>query len=103
MNVNLVNEDGALYPTPGVTRADIALDSDDVKQLVTPDTHTKRVLVQVDTANVRITYDGSTPTASHGHQYAAGDILRLSVPMATALKARRESGSANLLVTELTF
>lgn len=54
----------------------------------------KRVLLTVETAQVRVCWDGTTPTTSVGHLLEAGDALELSFQEAPKFRAIRATASS---------
>jgi|TARA_R110000803_G_scaffold25615_2_gene61179 hypothetical protein len=82
-----------LYPTPNKTSADApdeALAVDDTAggvQFATLHEHTKYVMIDVQIANVRVTFDGSAPTATNGHILVASQGL-LVLSASAARKAK---------------
>lgn len=60
--------------------------------------HTEIIVVQVETAAVRWTVNGTTPTATVGYRAEAGDVLTLSRGEADVAKFVRESVDAKLQV-----
>lgn len=54
---------------------------------------TTHVYVTVGAQPVRVTFDGSTPTASNGHYWTAGKDMVLSRNLATAAKFIRQGAS----------
>ena len=69
------------------------------------DSKTTHVLVQVEGANIRVTFDGATsPTANLGFQYVAGSSAYWSRNMFQMAKAIREGGAdATLQIQELIY
>lgn len=66
--------------------------------LLAANTARKSAMVQnVGSANIRVTYDGSAPTATHGIQLTPGATLRLSQPNVSqsAVKAIREGSTSS--------
>lgn len=64
---------------------------------LTPPTGGHAVILQAITQNVRVTLDGTTPTASVGFQIRAGDPPAvLDTPTGTSLKVIQETASAVL-------
>jgi len=51
---------------------------------------TRYVLIQVQDNPVRVTFDGSAPTATNGFRYVANQIAEWSVPLARVAKFIRE-------------
>jgi hypothetical protein len=92
-------------------RGATATDQDDTAissvaiQLLAANTSRKGVMIQnVGASNMRVTFDGSTPTATHGKRVAPGGMIALSMPFCAtgAIKAIREAGSDTVAsVTEL--
>lgn len=62
-----------------------------------PATH-QYVRIQVQANTVRVTYDGSDPTASNGEQMVAGYRVDVRRDLAVAMKFIRESADATLWV-----
>lgn len=57
-----------------------------------PDAAT-HVFVDFQDATVMVTFDGSTPTSTNGHRYAAGSSATWSKPTATAARFIRQGAS----------
>lgn len=90
-SVSLLNQGGAF--TEGRT----SVGSGAVVELMPINTARRRLLVQNNTAaqNLRVTLDGSDPTATHGFRLIPGDMLDMTDYCPTgAIKARFESGAA---------
>lgn len=66
-----------------------------------PNLARKSALIQnVGSANIRVTWDGSTPTATHGHQIASGAVLSLDQPFVpTGLVQAIREGSVDSSVS----
>jgi D-serine deaminase-like pyridoxal phosphate-dependent protein len=94
-----LSEQSNWVPTPGVAHADVALTAGAVT-LGTFAAETERVLVTVAAAPVCMSFDGTTPTASTGHWFAAGAVIPLHVETAKLVKAIKEGSNARLAVTE---
>lgn len=90
-------------PTPGVTDQSLAV-ADSVVQFGTAfNDLTKYVVLDVQTADVRVTYDDSAPTTSNGHILFAGRSYTWSKEAAQAAKFIRNGGtSASIHASEFT-
>lgn len=64
---------------------------------------TRHVMFQVGVASIRVTFDGSSPTASKGFEYIAGSSGYLTRQMALAMKAIGVSATATLESQELNY
>lgn len=81
--------------TPVGTHSDGAVISSAIS-LVNPPTATK-LLIQALDQNVRITLDGTTPTASKGFRLTAGDPpVLIPISSTTVVKVIQESATADL-------
>lgn len=68
------------------------------------DASTTHVFWTLTDANVRVTFDGSTPTATNGHQLAAGSSGVWCKKMAEQAKVIREGTSdANFHISEVVY
>lgn len=68
------------------------------------DSSTTHIFWTLTDANVRFTMDGSTPTASNGHQLAAGSSGLWCKRMAEQVKVIREGTSdANFHISEVVY
>ena len=63
---------------------------------------TKAISFDVQTNDVFMTVDGSTPTSTNGHKLYAGRAYTLSVEAAKAAKFLAASGTAVIFASELT-
>ena len=94
----------SLVATPGatdqgITVADTAIALGDLTAEAT--TH---VLVTVSDQPIRVTFDGSDPTTSNGHYWAAAKEEVLTRELAAVMKMIRATGSSGYLhATELTY
>lgn len=62
---------------------------------LTPPTGARSLLIQAITQNIRVTFDGTTPTASIGFQIRAGDPPTIvDVPTGTTVKVIQETAGA---------
>ena len=59
----------------------------------------KKVVVTVETAPIRVTWDGTTPTSSVGHTLNIGDLIELDASDAQKFRAIRVSASGNIRAT----
>ena len=107
--IKIQNIDTNLVPTASLlnsTVADQTLSQDastasDFIQTALDDL-TTHVFWTVDGANVRVTFDGSTPTTSVGHYIADGDSGIWRKETAEAAKVIAASGTANIHISEMT-
>ena len=85
-----------LYPIPNGSAADEKLAvSTSVVQFAAFDSDTKYVMIDVQTNNVMVTFDGSTPTASNGHLLLKEQgLIVLNAVTAKAAKFIRASADA---------
>ena len=72
-------------PTPGVTDQTLTV-GDSVVQFSAFNALTKFVVLDVQVADVRVTYDGSAPTSTNGHILFAGRSYTWSKAAAAAAK-----------------
>ena len=90
-------------PTPGVTDQSLAVADSAVQFGTAFNSLTKYVVLDVQTADVRVTYDGSDPTTSNGHILFAGRSYTWSKEAAAAAKFIRNGGtSASIHASEFT-
>ncbi|MGA1375871.1 MAG: hypothetical protein ACO32S_04565 [Steroidobacteraceae bacterium] len=84
-----------LYPKPNGTKADerLTVSTTAVQFATTFDITTNYVLVDVQDADVMVTFDGSTPTATNGHRYNSGAREYWSRQKAQAAKFIRQAGT----------
>ena len=93
-------------PTPGGTDEKLAI-TGAAKQFATnwrtdASGNHKYIVVDVQTADVMITFDGSTPTSTNGHRFYAGDKATWSVNTAMAAKIIVVSADAVVHATGFT-
>ena len=94
-----------LYPKPttGVTDQSLAVADSAVQFGTAFNSLTKYVVLDIQTADVRVTYDGSDPTTSNGHILFAGRSYTWSKEAAAAAKFIRNGGtSASIHASEFT-
>lgn len=94
-----------LAPTAGATAEDLPVSTDAVSfaNANAYQASTVQVLVTVSDADVMVTFDGSTPTSSHGHLYPEGSTVLWSKQMANAAQfIRAASTDAVVTATEFT-
>ena len=90
-------------PTPGVTDQSLAVADSAVPFGTAFNSLTKYVVLDVQTADVRVTYDGSDPTTSNGHILFAGRSYTWSKEAAAAAKfIRNGTSSASIHASEFT-
>jgi hypothetical protein len=53
-------------------------------------------LLQAFTQNVRVTFDGTTPTSTTGFQLTAGSLLQVDVGLDSTVKIIQETASASI-------
>ena len=63
----------------------------------------KFVVIDVQTADVMVTFDGSDPTSTNGHRFYAGEKATWSVPTAAVAKFIRVSADAVVHATGFTI
>ncbi len=92
-----------LVPNPGVADQRLTVSTAPVS-LAALDADTKVLLVSVEDQAIRYTIDGSTPTTTNGHVWAAGGESYFSYSFASAMQCIRDDGSdATLHVSELIY
>jgi hypothetical protein len=64
--------------------------------------NTKFVVLDVQTDNVFVTFDGTTPSSSNGHKILAGQHLTWSIVTARAAKFIRETADATIFASPFT-
>jgi hypothetical protein len=69
MGMHVTNLETELQPTSGATMQKLSMDNT-VKELAALDTNTTHVFYTVEAGTVRVTFDGTTPSASNGHLLA---------------------------------
>jgi len=88
-NTRVVNQVTSEQPTSGVQHADVVGD-DTVQSIGALNERTSRVMVSVENANVRVTYDGQSPDntggSEVGHLFYAGAVFDLNRNTASAMK-----------------
>jgi hypothetical protein len=84
-----------LYPKPNGTKADerLTVSSTAVSLATTFDITTGYVLIDVQNADVMVTFDGSTPTSTNGHRYNSGAREFWSRQQAQAAKFIRQAST----------
>lgn len=93
-----------LVPTVGATDERLAVSSTAVALASGSwSANTRVVMIDVQTYNVMVTFDGSTPTASNGHDLIAGEKYTFHREMAKAAKFIRKTSDAVVHATELTY
>ena len=100
-NSNVVN----LYPvpTPGVNDQTLSVADSAVQFGTTFNELTKYIVLDVQTADVRVTYDDSAPTTTNGHILFAGRSYTWAKKTAEAAKFIRDgSVSATIHASEFT-
>lgn len=84
------------FPFQPVGSHNSGLDVSTVKTL-TPPTLATKLMIQTVTANIRITFDGTTPSASVGFQIKNGDVpFIVSVVPNMTIKVIQETPTASL-------
>lgn len=87
------------FPKPAMSAGSAVADqrltvSTDAVQFATAfNTSTDIVVLDIQAADVMVTFDGSTPTSSNGHQLVAGEKYSWSRAAATAAKFIRQGAS----------
>jgi hypothetical protein len=93
-----------LVPTVGATDERLAVSSSSVSLASASwSDNTRAVIIDVQTANVMVTFDGSTPSATNGHDLIAGEKYTFHREMAKAAKFIRKTNDAVVHATELTY
>ena len=104
MNVFAVSDFGNWRPLRNAALSDLTVSSTAVALVPDLDDRCRRVLVTIEDADVRMTFDGSTPTSTHGHEFLKNTVLRLSREMAKcALVIRGASTDAKATRTQCEF
>jgi hypothetical protein len=90
---------GNLYPNKPIgTDQRLTVDSTaGGVQLSAFDASADYVVWDVQTADVMVTFDGSAPTTTNGHQLRVGQCGTWSVATATAMKAIRLTGTSGVI------
>jgi len=106
-NVFGVGAESNWVPTRGVQQSDLTI-GDSVVQLIDGAAFaekTRAVLVSIEDAPVRMTWDDSDPVGgSHGHRWVAGTVLRMHKEAARMAKFIRDGASdATATITEFTY
>lgn len=102
MKSRVVNLDTNLVPTPDALMQEIDV-STDVEEFEAFDAATTHVLIGVDGGTVRVTFDGSAPTTTHGLLLGNGSNGTWNRRLADAAKfIRQGSTDAHLAAQELT-
>lgn len=99
-NDRIVNLENEVKPTPSRLQQQLALTSG-AMAFTAFDAKTTHVLVSVDTANVRVTFDGSTPDANTGHLLTAPYIGMWSKARAQAAKFIKTGSNAVAVGSEM--
>ncbi len=93
-----------LVPTPGATDERLAVSTGAVQLAYANwNEKTRAIILDVQTDNVMVTFDGSTPTATNGHDLIAGEKYTYHREMAKAAKFIRKTNDAVVHATEVTF
>jgi hypothetical protein len=95
------------HPTPGGTDERLAVSSSAVPfttawRTAASGLH-KFVVIDVQTNDVMVTFDGSTPTSTNGHRFYAGEKATWSVQAATTAQFIRVSADAVVHATGFTI
>ena len=91
-----------MKPTPGATSQRLTPGVSTVASFATPAKATKAVSFDVQTNDVFMTIDGSTPTTTNGHKLYAGRAYTISFGSATNAQFISASGTAVIFSSELT-
>ena len=90
-------------PTPGVADQTLAVADAAVQFGTAFNSLTRYIVLDVQLADVRVTYDGSAPTSTNGHILFAGRSYTWSKQAAVAAKFIRDGGvSASIHASEFT-
>jgi hypothetical protein len=93
-----------LVPTVGATDERLAVSSSSVSfASASWSDNTRAVIIDVQAFNVMVTFDGSTPSATNGHDLIAGEKYTFHREMAKAAKFIRKTNDAVVHATELTY
>lgn len=104
-NAKIVNTPSQAIPQSNAVHSQKTISSAAVNVITfTLQTDTTHVLVQFNGSNCRVTFDGSTPTASFGFLYTDGASAYWTKTMATKAKAIRIAGTDVIAeIQELNF
>lgn len=91
-----------LKPTDGATSQRLSPTTSTVAEFAAFVRGTKAISFDVQTNDVFMTIDGSTPTSTNGHKLYAGRAYTLSVEAANQAKFLAASGTAVIFASELT-
>jgi hypothetical protein len=93
-----------LVPTPGATDERLAVATGAVSLASSSwNANTRAIMLDVQTANVMMTIDGSAPTSTNGHDLIAGEKYTLHRETAKAARFIQKTGAAVVHASELTF
>ena len=93
-----------LVPTVGATDERLAVSSTAVSLASSSwNANTRAIILDVQTDNVMATFDGSTPTATNGHDLIAGEKYTYHREMVKAAKFIRKTTDAVVHATEVTY
>jgi hypothetical protein len=93
-----------LVPTVGATDERLAVSSSSVSLASASwSANTRAVIIDVQAHHVMVTFDGSTPSATNGHDLIAGEKYTFHREMAKAAKFIRKTSDAVVHATELTY
>lgn len=91
-----------MKPTSGVSSQRLTPDASTVASFAALNKDTKAVSFDIQTNDVFMTIDDSTPTTSNGHKLYAGRAYTLGTKAAASAKFISASGSAVIFGSELT-
>lgn len=90
-----------LVPTQGANAQRLTPDAVTVAEFGAFDPTSRVISFDVQTSDVFMTLDGSTPSTTNGHKLFAGRMYSLSKPAAEAAKFIGATGSAVIYGTEM--
>lgn len=100
MSASILNP---LYPkpTPQVASQRLVVSSSAVQITTAPNQYTNTLMFDVQTDDVFVTVDGSTPSSTNGHRLYAGKAYTWSRAMVVAAKFIRANTDASIYFSEL--
>lgn len=90
-----------LVPTQGATSQNLTLNASTAVQFGAFDPTTRVISFDVQTNDVFMTLDGSTPSVNNGHRLYAGRMYSLSKQAAQVASFISAAGSAKIYSTEM--
>lgn len=103
-NSRIVNGPMQVFPVSGVTYRTLAVGASASNFIVAAlNSTTSHVYWSLDGCDMRVTIDGSTPTAGAGHIFKDGNSGIWSRSWAIAAKVIATSGSGTITISELNY